>query len=113
MYKCVDEKGVTHYTDGPRPGCKGREVDIRGQPPVSGKLEPRREDLGRDEAEFKRRHQRREAAEEREQRQQLAARCRTLRSEHEQLMYMQRRYVTDDSFKRRVAQVEHELRACR
>ena len=28
MYKCVDERGVTSYSDKPRPGCKGGEVDI-------------------------------------------------------------------------------------
>ena len=29
MYKWVDEKGVTHYTDSPPPDGKGAKVDIR------------------------------------------------------------------------------------
>jgi len=36
MYKCVDERGVTHYTDKPRPDCKGGKVDIRPIPSLSG-----------------------------------------------------------------------------
>ena len=31
MYKCVDARGVTHYTDKPLPGCKGGAVNIHGQ----------------------------------------------------------------------------------
>jgi len=54
MYKCVDARGVTHYSEKPIPGCKGGEVDIQGQPPISGELTPR-EDLSREEREFQRR----------------------------------------------------------
>jgi hypothetical protein len=36
MYKCVDQRGVTHYTDKPQPNCKGGPVDIRGSPLISG-----------------------------------------------------------------------------
>jgi len=39
MYKCKDARGVTQYTDKPCAGGKGGEVDIRGQPPISGKLQ--------------------------------------------------------------------------
>lgn len=28
-YKCVDERGLTSYSDKPRSGCKGSQVDIR------------------------------------------------------------------------------------
>ena len=28
IYKCVDARGVTRYTDQPQPGCKGGEVKI-------------------------------------------------------------------------------------
>jgi hypothetical protein len=35
MYKCVDERGVTHYSDKPLPpSCKGGAVKIRGTPPT-------------------------------------------------------------------------------
>jgi len=33
MYKWVDEKGVTHYTDAPPPDGKGQKIDIRATPP--------------------------------------------------------------------------------
>ena len=61
MHKCVDARGVTHYTDRPMPGCKGGEVRIQGQPPISGTLSQPQEDLRRNETEF----QRRRIAEER------------------------------------------------
>lgn len=40
VYKCVDARGVTHYSDKPQPGCKGGPVDIRGSPPISGESAP-------------------------------------------------------------------------
>ena len=67
MYKCVDARGVTQYSDKPCPDGKGKEVDIRGQPPISGKVTPGREDLKAAERDF----QRREAQRERERQ----ARC--------------------------------------
>ena len=33
MYKWVDEKGITHYTDAPPPDGKGQKIDIRPTPP--------------------------------------------------------------------------------
>jgi hypothetical protein len=34
MYKCVDPRGVTHYSDKPLPpSCKGGAVKIRATPP--------------------------------------------------------------------------------
>ena len=40
MYKCVDPRGVTHYSDKPLPpSCKGGAVKIRGTPP-SGTSRP-------------------------------------------------------------------------
>ncbi|HST02307.1 MAG TPA: DUF4124 domain-containing protein [Usitatibacter sp.] len=33
MYKWVDEKGITHYTDAPPPDGKGQKIDIRATPP--------------------------------------------------------------------------------
>jgi hypothetical protein len=38
MYKCVDERGVTHYSDKPLPpSCKGGAVKIRGTPPSTSR----------------------------------------------------------------------------
>ena len=35
MYKCVDPRGVTHYSDKPLPpSCKGGAVKIRATPPT-------------------------------------------------------------------------------
>jgi len=35
MYKCVDSRGVTQYSDKPLPpSCKGGEVKIRATPPT-------------------------------------------------------------------------------
>ena len=83
MVKCVDERGVTHYTDRPPPGCKGGEVDIRGQPPISGKVTPAREDVRGDEREFQRRQIQRTRQEEAEARQlaQQKQRCDNMRAE--------------------------------
>ena len=70
MYKCVDARGVTRYTDEPQPGCKGGEVKIEGQPPISGKVSPPPQDFKRDEQGF----QRRRIAEERGREAELKAR---------------------------------------
>jgi len=98
MHKCVDERGVTHYTDKPRPGCQGGEVDIRGQEPISGKVAPGKEDLGAAERDFQRRQIQRggeEAAEAKRQREQ-ARRCVSLRSEAQRYS-AQRRIATTDA----------------
>ena len=55
MYKCVDDRGVAHYTDKPDPDCKSEKVDIRPAPPLSGKLQERKEDLGEAERDFRQR----------------------------------------------------------
>ena len=83
MVKCVDERGVTHYTDRPPPGCKGGEVDIRGQPPISGKVAPAKDDLRQDEREFQRRQIQRTRQEEAEATQlaQQKQRCDNMRAE--------------------------------
>ncbi|HEX4779489.1 MAG TPA: DUF4124 domain-containing protein [Usitatibacter sp.] len=39
MYKWVDEKGVTHYTDAPPPDGKANKIDIHPTPP-SGPVPP-------------------------------------------------------------------------
>ena len=55
MYKCVDSRGVTRYTDQPQPGCKGVEVNIQGQPPMSDTTQPRRGGAGQEERDYQRR----------------------------------------------------------
>lgn len=85
MYKCVDARGVTQYADKPCPDRGGEEVDIRGQPPISGELKPHREDLKRAEQDL----QRRQAQQDRERQADAKAletqqrRCTALRAELE------------------------------
>ena len=83
MYKCVDERGVTHYGDELRPGCKGGAVDIRPSPPASGELQPRKEDMQREEREFQRSRIERGRAEEKEARaaEEQRKRCERLKLE--------------------------------
>jgi hypothetical protein len=84
MYKCKNERGATQYSDKPcADGVKGGEVDIRGQPPISGKLAPRREDLAREERDFQRRQVQRTRQEQQEARQIALAkqRCDNLRQQ--------------------------------
>jgi len=107
MVKCVDANGVTHYTDRPPPGCKGKEVDIHGQPLLSGKRAPARsapgqenpgpnaqgktpqgkpgDDVARAEREFRSRQMDREKTEARESKE-LALRkerCERLKSQQQ------------------------------
>lgn len=121
MYKCVDERGVTTYSDKPRPGCRGGAVDIRASPPITGRIEARSEDLAREDADFRRRQQERERAETRE-RAALDRRCRALRQEHARLSSGRRLsqvndrgervYLPDDVRNQRLEQVSAALRAC-
>src|SRR5262245_40211936 len=78
MYKCVNAAGKSSYADQPGPGCK--QVDIHGQPPISGKLQSRPEET---DADFKRRQIERAKADEADQKERAAAarRCASLREE--------------------------------
>lgn len=123
MYKCVDKKGVTHYTDAPLPGCKGGEVDIRPIPSISGGSETRRreEDFAQQDADFKRRQNQRAGAEAQE-RALLEQRCRTLRQEHAVLSsgrplarlndQGERIYVPDEVREQRLNRLREAMRAC-
>jgi hypothetical protein len=121
VYKCVDERGVTHYTDKPQPGCSGGQVDIRPIPPVSGKESPRPRSLAGEDAEFKRRQIQREQAEARDKAAR-AQRCANLRSEYALLTSGvritksnergERVYVDDATRDARIAQIKEEMRIC-
>jgi hypothetical protein len=121
MYKCVDERGVTHYSDKPRPGCAGGQVDIRPIPPLSGKESPRSSSLAGEDAEFRRRQIQREEA-ERRQKAALAQRCASLRSEYALLgsgvpiiksnERGERVYMEDATRDERMAQIKEEMRVC-
>jgi hypothetical protein len=122
MYKCVDRNGVTHYADSPLPGCKGKEVDIRPIPSLSGgEIRRRDEDFAQQDAEFKRRQNERAEAEAQE-RAALEARCRSLRREHGVLASGRRLsrtnergelvYMPDQARQEQLARVQQALRAC-
>jgi hypothetical protein len=121
MYKCVDARGVTHYSDKPLPGCKGREVNIQGQPPISGTLSAPGENFRRDEQGF----QRRRIAEERDREAELHAveeqkrRCGELLAEVRRLDFGRRlveldekgglAYVDDEERNRRASRLRDEI----
>ena len=121
MYKCVDERGVTHYTDTPRAGCKGGKVDIQPIPSVSGKTSPPATSLAGQDADFKRRQIERDQAETQE-RTALADRCARLRREHHILASGvalfglnergERVYIEDANRDARLAQLKDEMRGC-
>lgn len=122
MYKCVDERGVTHYSDKPRPGCKGGKVDIQPIPPVSGKVAaPRSTHVPQQDADFKRRQMERERAEAADKAV-LKQRCARLRQEHAVLAsgvrvgkisaQGERVYLDDATRDARLVKLKEELRGC-
>lgn len=110
MYKCVDARGVTQYADKPCPDGRGREVDIQGQPPISGKVTPLREDMNAAERDF----QRRQAKQERERLAEIKARdaqqrqCAARRSELERASAV-RRPANADAHDARIARLQADV----
>lgn len=102
MIKCVDERGVTHYTDKPPPGCKGGQVDIRPAPPISGKAQERKEDLSDAERDFQRRRIERERKDQDEARKLEAQkrRCASMHSDYQRLSSASRVYRTNEKGER-------------
>jgi hypothetical protein len=109
IYKCVDARGTTHYSDKPLPDCKGVAVDIRGQEPISGQLQ-NAGDLGAAERDFQQRRIERERAEEAQAR--AAAdrqrRCAQLRTELQRLQYIRRPSDATD-LERRLAETGAQI----
>ncbi len=126
MFKCVDARGVTHYSEKPVPGCKGREVDIQPLPPPSGREQPPARDLGEQDRDFKRRQVERAQGEEKAaaERKRAEQRCQALKSEQARLSAGRRvaqvdakgeRSFMDDAVReKRAAQLQEEIgRNCR
>lgn len=121
MIKCVDQSGVTHYTDRPPPGCKGAAVDIRPAPPISGKVQERKEDLTDAERDFQRRRIEREGKDQDEARKIEAQkrRCASMHAEHQNLTSARRIVRTNEKgervavdsadVERRVAQLKDDI----
>jgi sRNA-binding protein len=124
MYKCVDEHGVTNYSDKPCVGAKGGKVDIQGQPPLSGQLRSPNENLSSQDAEFKRRQIERDRQAEKDDKDRAAAqrRCTALRNEQVRLSNARRvivldgkggkSYMDDQSRDKRLAQLNDQLSRC-
>ncbi len=113
MIKCVDQSGVTHYTDKPPPGCKGGAVDIRPAPPISGKVQERKEDLVGAEREFQRRQIERDSKQQDEARKLEAQkrRCASMHSEYQRITSARRVVRTNEKGERvDVEDAERETR---
>jgi hypothetical protein len=121
MHKCVDARGITHYTDRPLPGCKGGEVKIQGQPPVSGTPAPPRQDAGQEERDYQRRKmdearireaQRNTAEKINRQCEQLRAQLESLESGRRIVTFNEKgepTYVEDDERNQRAAKLRDEI----
>jgi hypothetical protein len=124
MYKCVDEHGITSYSDKPCVGAKGGKVDIQGQAPLSGQLRSPNENLSSQDAEFKRRQIERDRQAEKDDKDRAAAqrRCTALRNEQVRLSNARRvivldgkggkSYMDDQSRDQRLAQLNDQLSRC-
>jgi flagellar motility protein MotE (MotC chaperone) len=119
MYKCVDERGITRYTDNPCPAGKGKKVDIRPIPPLSGQLKERASGTAEDDAAFKQRQRDRETAEQKDvaAKQAREQRCARMRQNLDTLQNSRRvkdagKELDDDTREKRAAQLREELKSC-
>jgi hypothetical protein len=97
MYKCVDARGVTHYTDKPQPGCKGGPVDIRGSPLISGAP-------GKPPAADAKVESPTKAAND--------PQCVRLRQEYEAAAGMGRMHMDQATLEARLASIKEQMRGC-
>ena len=121
VYKCVDAKGVTQYSEKPVPGCRGTEVDIQPLPPPSGAERPEARDLAEQERGFRRRQIEREEAEKKAaaEMQQRAKRCQQVQSELARYTNSrrvvqtdakgERSFMPDDERDRRIASLQADV----
>jgi hypothetical protein len=122
MYKCVDEKGVTRYTDTPCPGGKGKQVDVRPTPRSSAGPAGPMSDFARRELEARDQDIARKRALERA-RNSPEGRCELLRQDQVRLSTGdavtirkptgERVRLDDATRKRRLAEIEKELKKCK
>lgn len=114
MYKCRDANGVTHYSDKPQPDCAGQAVDIRAQPPISGKLGTSGGDVGEAERDFQRRRIEREHKEGAQAKADEARRkrCDALKAEYQRFTIANRIVSYDSKGERRyLDSAEREARS--
>ena len=122
MYKCVDERGVVHYSDKPRQGCKGGPVDIQPIPSLSGQgTAPRPANPSQQDADFKRRQIERDRLETSEKAA-IEQRCTRARQELSWLSAGtrvgrindagERVYMDDATRDKRIADLRQQVRGC-
>lgn len=122
MYKCVDQRGVVHYSDKPSAGCKGGPVDIQPIPSLSGQAtRPQPPSNSEQDADFKRRQIERERQESLQKAAQME-RCTKVRQEFEWLSSSgrvakindagERVYMDDATRQSRLAMLKQAMRAC-
>ena len=129
MYKCVDERGVTTYSDKPRPDCKGGEVRLRPNPPAAEGARRPDDNLRQQDADFRRRQIERtetEAAEKAARDKELASRREACNELKNDLLTLDSRsrivldinskgervYMDDAARARAIAETREKLRAC-
>ena len=105
MYKCVDARGRTHYTDKPGPDCKGGPVEMRIAPAPAPRPASPAQGAVTKSAAAKPREKPQAAVDPA----QLEGLCRGWREEQAWL----NRQPDDENRGRRLSQVEQALRACR
>ena len=111
MFKCVDARGKTQYSDKPIPGCR-TEKTIEAPPPRAAPAAAPAAKAGANAKVSARPKEAPKATNpEAVPASQLAARCKTLREEQEWLNSADGKQVP--SHTERVAQVEQALCACR
>ena len=109
-------------SDKPCAGAKGGQVDIHGQPPLSGQLRSPDENLSGQDAEFRRRQIAREREAEKERAAEVK-RCKPLRQEYSRLTAPVRRivqvdaqghgtFMDDQAREKRIADLREQLRGC-
>ncbi len=106
LFKCVDAKGRTHYTDKPLPGCKGGPAEIKPPPPSATETQAAQEKARR--AAEKKKPDPQRARLEAQEKTQLDGRCRGLRQEEAWLSKSQ-----IENQETRLGQVRQALRECR
>jgi hypothetical protein len=122
VYKCVDERGVVHYSDKPHAGCKGGPVGIQPIPSLSGQAsKPPSPSISQDDADFRRRQIERERQESYDKAAQME-RCTKVRQELAWLSSSgrvasindagERVYMDDATRQSRLAQLKQQMRAC-
>ena len=98
MYKCVDERGVTRYSDKPMPGCK---VLTKAAAPAPAVAPPPAKTPAKRAA---------KAEPTEQEKAYFASRCKTLKEEQEWLLSP--RGAAVEAHAARLGQVREALRAC-